>query len=128
MTGRTPASPTEEFIARYTALWNERDPGRRRAEVEQLWTPDAILVDPFCDVAGWDAIEAQVEDAQREFPGMTFRLDGPVDAHHRTARMPWAMAPPDGPAALSGIDILIWSEDGRLSSVLGFFDNSEERP
>ena len=126
MTGRLQTVPVQVFIARYTALWNERDPARRRAGVQELWTPDAVLVDPLTDVTGWDAIDTAIEGAQREFPGMSFQVTGPVDAHHRVARLPWAMAPTAGPAAVSGIDILTWSSDGRLSSVVGFFDTSVE--
>jgi hypothetical protein len=37
-----------ELCDRYVAVWNERDPKRRRAMVAELWAPDGehLLVPP----------------------------------------------------------------------------------
>ena len=36
----------DELARRYLATWNERDPVRRRAFVDDLWTEDARYADP----------------------------------------------------------------------------------
>ena len=36
----------------YIAMWNETDPERRRAIIEQTWTEDGSYVDPNAEVSG----------------------------------------------------------------------------
>jgi hypothetical protein len=64
-----------------------------------------------------------VSSAQKQFPGFTFRLGGPVDVHHNLARFTWELAPAvDQEAIVVGFDVAVLAPDGRLQSVHGFLD------
>jgi hypothetical protein len=53
---------------------------------------------------------------------MTFRLAGPVDAHHDQARFTWELGPDGADALVVGFDVAQRDSDGRLALVLGFLD------
>jgi hypothetical protein len=107
---------------RYITMWNETDEAALRVLVAELFTDDARYVDPIVEVAGHDAIAATVAAVQRQFAGLTFRLAGDVDAHHRQARFSWELGPAGDEALIVGFDVAEQDEDGRLALVLGFLD------
>ncbi|HEY0937836.1 MAG TPA: nuclear transport factor 2 family protein [Trebonia sp.] len=110
-----------ELAQRYLAAWNETDPAARRALIDEVWSPGARYTDPLADVAGRDEVDALIAAAQGQFPGMTFRLAGPVDAHHDQARFTWELGP-DGTALVVGFDVVRRDASGQLALVLGFLD------
>jgi hypothetical protein len=115
-------SDFDELIHRYLAIWNEHDPARRRAEIDDLWTEDATYVDPLAVAEGRDAIDATIAAVQGQFPDFTFRLAGGVDAHHNLARFTWELGPKDGEAVVVGFDVAVLTDDRRLRNVHGFLD------
>lgn len=110
------------LVERYLAIWNEQDPARRKSAIDELWTEDACYVDPLAVAEGRQAIDDTVAAAQHQFPGLTFRLGGPVDAHHNVARFTWELGPEGGEPIVVGFDVAVRSGDGRLSAVHGFLD------
>jgi hypothetical protein len=72
-----------ELCDRYVAVWNERDPERRRAMVAELWAPEGehVLVPPqevreaaagmkmrsVFEVRGHRELEARITDAYQRF-------------------------------------------------------------
>lgn len=112
----------QEIAERYIACWNEADPQRRRKLIDEVWAEDASYVDPMAEARGRDEIDALVGAVQTQFPGLTFSLAGPVDAHHQQARFSWALGPAGGEPVVLGFDVAVAAEDGRLASVLGFLD------
>jgi hypothetical protein len=112
----------DELAERYIAIWNETDPARRRRDIDELWAPDARYVDPLAVAEGRDAIDATIAAVQTQFPGMTFRLAGPVDGHHNQARFTWELGPAGMEAPIVGFDVATTDGNGRLSQVLGFLD------
>lgn len=115
-------SDFSKLIERYLAIWNEQDPARRRAEIDEVWTEDARYVDPLAVAEGRHAIDATIAAVQQQFPGLTFRLGGPVDAHHNVARFTWELGPDGGEPIVIGFDVAACADDGRLSAVHGFLD------
>ena len=114
---------TTRVIDRYIAIWNETDPARRRDLIASTWTEDASYLDPLVAAEGADAIDATIAAVQQQFPGFTFRLGGPVDAHHNLARFTWELAPKtDQEAIVVGFDVVVFAPDGRLQQVHGFLD------
>jgi hypothetical protein len=107
---------------RYIAMWNETDGAARRGIVDELWAEDARYVDPMVEIAGRAAIDATVAAVQRQFAGLTFRLAGQVDAHHRQARFGWELGPAGDDALVVGFDVAEQDEEGRLTLVIGFLD------
>jgi hypothetical protein len=112
----------QDIAQRYIATFNETDPGRRRAQLEALYTPDARYIDPHVELAGRAEIDAFISSTQERFPGFEFRLGGPVDAHHRQARFQWHVSPAGEPdPTYVGFDVIV-TEDDRLQRVYGFLD------
>lgn len=110
-------------VARYIAIWNEPDPARRQDLIAQTWSEDATYTDPLVVAEGHAALAATVAAVQAQFPGFTFRLAGPVDAHHNLTRFGWELVPDDGAEAIvAGFDVAVLADDGRLRHVHGFLD------
>jgi hypothetical protein len=114
-------SDLQKLAERYIATWNETDPIARRSAIDGLWTEDASYVDPLAAAEGRAAIDATIEAVQAQFPGLVFRLGGPVDAHHHLARFTWHLGPADGEPIVVGFDVAVAAGD-RLQSVHGFLD------
>ena len=111
-----------ELAEKYIAMWNETDPAARRVLINEIWSEDGRYIDPLAAVAGHDQIDTVVAAAQAQFPGMTFRLASPVDAHHDQARFTWELGPDGADAPVVGFDVAQRNGDGRLALVLGFLD------
>ncbi len=115
-------SPIETIVKRYIESWNETDDARRRAIIETLYAENARYTDPLVAATGWNAIDATVAGAQKQFDGLVFSLAGKVDAHHDTARFTWHLAQPDAAEpTVIGFDVAVVEHD-RLRKVYGFLD------
>ena len=112
----------QDTIERYIASWNETNPERRRKLLEDLWVADASYIDPLAAASGRDEIDATIAAVQAQFPGFTFTLASPVDAHHNQARFTWGLGPAGAEPVIVGFDVAVAAADGRLESVLGFLD------
>ena len=107
-----------DLVARYLETWNETDPAARRQAIDQLWAPDGVYNDPIATAAGRDQIDATIAAVQGQFAGLAFRLAGPVDAHHDTARFSWNL----GDEVVIGFDVLALDANGQIAKVYGFLD------
>ena len=107
---------------RYIRSWNETDPLRRRALLEELYTEHASYTDPMVAAQGWEAIDAAIGAVQRMFPGHVFGLHGAVDAHHDLMRFRWQLSEPgaDEPLVI-GFDVAVL-EGERIGKICGFLD------
>jgi hypothetical protein len=112
----------QDIIEKYIASWNETDPAKRRALIEELYATDATYTDPLADLRGLAEIDASVAGAQQMFPGMVFALVGPVDANHNQARFTWHLGPAGEEPLVIGFDVAVADADGKLASVHGFLD------
>lgn len=113
---------TRQLIENYLKGWNETDPLRRRALIEDVYAEHATYVDPMIEARGWEAIDATIAAVQNMFPGHVFRLAGEVDAHHDIVRFQWHLAEPgaDEPLVI-GFDVAVL-HGGRIRQVHGFLD------
>ncbi|HZB21313.1 MAG TPA: nuclear transport factor 2 family protein [Blastococcus sp.] len=73
---------TPDLAGRYLAAWNETDPAARGTALAALFADDVRYTDPLVTAEGRAALDATIGAVQQQFPGFTFRLAGPVDAHH----------------------------------------------
>ncbi len=101
--------------------YGEPDADRRGQIVARVWDPTGRLVDPPIDGTGHDGIVELAGTVQTMFPGHTFRRTTVVDEHHGHARYGWDLLDPEGTAVLSGVDVALLGDDGRLLHVAGFF-------
>jgi hypothetical protein len=111
----------QTLVTQYIEVFNEADAGRRRALLEALYTADCTYTDPHADLRGAEQINGFIGQTQERFPGITFALGGPIDAHHGQARFQWHAGPAHTPDTYVGFDVIV-TEDGRIRSVYGFTD------
>ena len=100
-------------------MWNEPDPGRRRAVVEELWAPAAVNATATLEAVGHDEITARVTRAFEAYVGTgehRFEEHRPYAAHHGAVRVWWQMVRTDGTMAAVGQEFLVLDGDGRILS------------
>ena len=113
---------TRELITRYIRTWNETDPLRRRALIEEVYAEHASYTDPMAQAHGWEAIDATIAAVQGMFPGHVFTLADEVDAHHHLARFRWHLSAPGAAEPLVvGFDVAEL-DAGLIRRVHGFLD------
>src|SRR6202051_2042817 len=92
--------------ANMARVFGERNAGRRRAALAELYAEDAILYDPETVATGRDAISAAVDALLRSLPpDFVFTAAGPAVGHNGAARLFWRAGPPGGPVAGTGTDV-----------------------
>jgi hypothetical protein len=111
----------QTLVTRYIDTFNEIDGDRRRELLGALYTADCTYTDPHVDLRGAEQVDGFIEQTQERFPGFTFSLGGPIDAHHDQARFQWHAGGPDSPDTYVGFDVIV-TEDGRIRNVYGFSD------
>lgn len=107
----------KELVDRYTAIWNEPDPDRRRQGVAQLWSEDAVQI---------LELEARVTRAYEEFvatAGNSFRPQDhgvrPQDYGTRLADVVtwrWEIVTNTGEVAGGGLEFVVLGPDGRIQT------------
>jgi SnoaL-like domain len=103
-------------------VFSDRDPRRRLAAIRELYTADAVLTEPEAVVEGQAAIcDAVSELLSKLPPAFTFTAVGAAVGHHGVGRLLWKAGPPDGPAAVTGMDIAHF-KDGRIHALYVFLD------
>ncbi|WP_026791991.1 nuclear transport factor 2 family protein [Pleomorphomonas oryzae] len=110
-----------EVAARYIAVWNERDPSRRKALLAESWTEDAEYVDPMMGGKGAGEIGALIGAVHERFPGFRFALSGGADGYGDRVRFSWSLGPESDPDMIIGTDFVLL-EGQRIKAVVGFLD------
>jgi len=102
-------------------VYGERDAEKRRASIADIWTPDAVFIDPDGRHLGQTALDEAVAGLQGRFPDYIFSELAPLQAFHGVGRLPWAFGPPSEPTKITGLDVGVVTE-GRLSTLYTFLD------
>ena len=116
------ASDADAIIETYVATFNETDPARRQAAIARAWAPAGSYRDPVMASDGHAGIDAMLAGVQARFPGFVLKRTSRVDRHGVNARFSWSLGPASGPTVVEGVDFCSVGADGRLASVVGFFD------
>jgi hypothetical protein len=108
--------------ANVTRVFNERDAGRRIVAIRELYAEDAVLYEPDVVAKGHSAISDAVTALLGHMPpNFVFKAAGPAIGHHNIGRLRWRSGPPDGPVAVSGMDVAHF-EKGRIHSIYVFLE------
>jgi hypothetical protein len=103
--------------ANVARVFGERDVGRRRAALDELYTADAKLYEPDRVITGRDAICGAVEELiARLPPTVVFTPVGIALGHHGLGWLAWRAAAPGGAAVVTGADV-VQVEAGRIKSL-----------
>jgi hypothetical protein len=111
MTGTDGVTTRGEVIDRYQAAWNEPDPARRAALIEQVWAADGRLTYPLLPAEGHTGIGELVTTLRAQFPDHRVRRASDIDEHHDQFRFAWEAV---------GLDVGERAADGRLRRITGF--------
>lgn len=108
--------------ANLARVFGQRDAEKRMAAIRDLYAPDAILYEPDSISAGHQAIADAVDALLSSLPpNFVFAAVGPAVGHHGLARLRWRAGPADGPAAVTGTDV-VRLEAGRIQTLHVFLD------
>jgi hypothetical protein len=111
----------DRIVDRYIAAWNETDAGLRGSLLAEVWGDDASYVDPMSAAQGREQFSAVIGAIHQAYPGFRFALSGRIDGYGDHVRFSWTLGPASQPDVIQGTDFAVVS-DGRLMSVVGFFD------
>jgi hypothetical protein len=103
-------------------VFGERDAAKRRSLIARIWDKKGIFIDPDGSYVGHTAINDIAEQVQRKFPDFTFTVLADADAYNGVGRITWGFGPPGEPRKITGIDVLVASDDGRISALYTFLD------
>ncbi|MDD7937216.1 nuclear transport factor 2 family protein [Actinomycetospora lutea] len=108
------AGVDELLIRNLLEVFGERDGGRRRAVIAELYDQDVLFQDPEGAVHGRDAIDAKVAALLGDAPaGFVFHATDPVRVSGDLGVLTWAFGPADGAPVVSGTDIAL-TAGGRI--------------
>lgn len=110
----------DEIVDRYFDAWNAPTDARPAA-VAAAFTGDAYYCDGAAESAGHAAIAEMMAGVMTQFDGAGFEIASPIDTHHQQARFGWRMKGSDGSTIIDGIDAIRFSDDGKITTTLGFF-------
>ena len=112
----------ELMRANAARVFSERDLARRMDAIRALYATDAVMTEPEGISEGQTAIcDAVSELLSKLPPTFSFTPIGPAIGHHGVGRLLWKAGPPDGPAAVTGMDIAHF-KDGRIQELYVFLD------
>lgn len=132
-----------ELGDRYVAVWNERDPERRREMVAQLWAPGGehllvppqevreaaagLRMSPVFEVRGHRELELRVTDAHERFiaPGdYDFRRRDDAERLRDVVKFRWEMvSTANGSVTAVGLEFLVLDAEGRIRSDFQFIES-----
>jgi len=103
-------------------VFSERDAEKRRSLIAKIWDTKGIFIDPHGRYVGHTAINDAAEQVQRRFPDFAFSELADGDANSGVGRLSWGFGPPSEPRKMTGIDVLVASDDGRITALYTFVD------
>lgn len=115
------ADPFRQTWETYTAAWKPENAPERRSLFEQTLSADCEYRDPLVHAAGWDALDAYMQDFQRQVPGGHFVTTWFL-AHHGRSIAKWEMRGADAAVLGHGVSYAEYAGDGKLRAMNGFFD------
>lgn len=122
----TPADYDRLMQANLKRVFNEREVSRRLAAIGELYAENAVLNEPDASVQGHlaisDAVTALLDSLPADF---VIVAQAPASGHHGIGRMAWRIGPPDGPVAVTGMDIAHFEGD-RIHSLTVFLDRAPD--
>lgn len=111
----------QEAVDTYGEAWNESDGQRRLELLERAWAEGGTYTDPTSEVEGRAALAEHIEGFRQQFAGHRIENASAADGHHGWFRFAWRMVGPDGTVGMEGFDVGQVDDDGRISSIVGFF-------
>ena len=103
-------------------VFSERDAEQRRSLIAKIWDTKGTFIDPEGRHVGHTAINDAAEQLLLRFPDFAFSALADGDANSGVGRLPWGFGPPSEPRKITGMDVLVASDDRRITAVYTFVD------
>lgn len=127
-TGSLGADVTQDVLQAVAAAANRvheawaADNIKRRAEIiAEVCTDDVAYANPLKSSVGVRALAELITELAAAYPGHLPARTSGVDAHHDAARYEWALRNRSGQMVVGGIEIVHFTPDARLTSIVSFF-------
>lgn len=112
----------DSILEAYIGAWNETDPTVRGSLLEQCWAREGVFRDRYGFVEGRDALSDYIGGVQMMMSGAKLQVAGVSAQTHFYVRHPWKSVNADGDVLARGTNFLQLDLDGRIASVVGFWD------
>ncbi|MGH1506550.1 MAG: nuclear transport factor 2 family protein [Acidimicrobiales bacterium] len=110
----------EDTWATYTASWKTDDPAERSRLFAASLADDCVYTDPLTQAEGWAELAAYMEQFHQQIPGGHF-VTTAIEGHHDRVLVTWDMVSGAGDKIGKGTSYGTFGDDGRLTSMTGFF-------
>lgn len=110
-----------ETWERYALSWKAESEDEKRSLLDGSVVPECVYTDPLVRVSGWDALVSYMLDFHKQIPGGHFVTTWFL-AHHGRSVTRWNMVGGDGTVLGDGVSYGEYDDEGRLTSMTGFFE------
>jgi hypothetical protein len=119
----TPTTTLGQLMERNVSdVFGERDPGRRRDAIAELYAEDCAFYDADGESTGQAAISDRVgRILDQSPPGFAFSLVGPAEVIHNLGRLRWQIGPAGAPPVVSGMDLAFFA-NGQIRTLYTFIE------
>lgn len=116
----------DDLLGRNLAsVFSERDADARLRAIDAIYTAEPTLYEPANVVTGRQAISDTIGRLLATLPPeFSFATAGPAVGHHDRACVRWRGGPPNGPAMITGSDV-VELEDGKIKAIYVFIDPAD---
>lgn len=113
-------SDAEALIKDYLHAYGDVSQEERRQLLRKTVTDDVVSTNPVEESHGFDALLEHVEKFQQRLPGAYFRLNKLL-THHSQVLLEWTLYKGDDAAVTTAHTHGVFSDQGRLKQLTGFF-------
>lgn len=108
-------------VDRVHQAWAAPDTEQRVSALSAVCLPDVAYANPFKEVTGVLALAGLINELATAYPGYLPARTSGLDGHHGTARYDWALRDPAGGTVLQGIEIVCFTSEAQIASIVSFF-------
>jgi uncharacterized protein YndB with AHSA1/START domain len=111
-----------DVVDAWFLAWTTKDAAERETALSKIAEPSVAVRDRFTAVDGIADLQAHITGAQRFMPGLRLRRAGDIRHCQGTVLAEWVATAQDGQQRGSGTNVFSFGPDGRLASVVGFWN------
>ena len=109
------------------SAWGDPNDGSSERQLADVAGTAVRFSDRFSAIDGLTELVAHIGAYQKFMPGLRLERRGDVRHCQGTLLVEWAAVGPDGKDTSSGINVFLLGADGRIESVTGFWNPSNDR-
>ena len=107
-------------------VFGEKDPTRRKAAIDEIFTEDCVFHEPNGVYRGRDEIDRVAGKIKATHPDFRYQVIAAPEELGDGGRVRWVSGKPGEAPAYAGTDFII-ARDGRIAAVYLFFDKVPQK-